>query len=130
MTITNKTWEERQAFLKELYEEAIENKIMYPEDPQVYYKHKCWHCGRVFYAQSNRARFCSYRCTNDGHTKRQNAREKARREEIRRNRVCEYCNNKFVAKRAHSKYCSDSHRVLACLARKKKKQEEEKISPA
>jgi hypothetical protein len=98
-TITSQSswWEQRQALLKQWYKEAIKNKRMYPQDPQVYYKHKCWHCGRVFYAQSNRARFCGYRCTNDAHTKRQLAREKARREQIRRNRICEYCSTKFHA---------------------------------
>lgn len=83
------------------------------EDGYIAYKRECDHCGKTFYAFSDRRRYCSYRCKNDAYIKL----EKQRRQ-MARNKVCEYCGEKFVAKRKDTKYCSPSHRVLACLKRK------------
>jgi hypothetical protein len=104
------SWEEKQAERKKEYEHVME-VFGYP---RCNHKHKCWHCGREFYSTSSKSRYCCYRCTNDAYIKRR----KERKEKIRRHRICLYCNKEFSAKRAHTKYCSESHRVLACHIRK------------
>jgi hypothetical protein len=107
-------WEQCQAVLKELYEEAIEDKKKYPDLSQVYYKFECWNCGRVFYARSNRARYCISNCAKRAYSKRQSARKKQEREKIRSNRVCEYSRGSvnlttFPSQEHHKSYPICSH---------------------
>jgi hypothetical protein len=108
--VKDPTYEEEQANRKDWHDK-------YGDDPGMYYKLKCWHCGRVFYATYPLARYCTYRCTNVAYSKRR----KERKQEIRSNRVCLFCGKTFKSTRTHTKYCCESHRVLACLKRKKEK---------
>jgi len=84
------------------------------------YPHKeCQYCGRVFYYRKvvyDSIRYCSLEHVREAYNKRR--REK--REKARSNKICLSCENKFESTRAHAKYCCESHRVLACLARKEK----------
>jgi hypothetical protein len=117
--ITEESWEERQTRLK--------------ESPK-YYGHcgihelKCCYCGRVFYAGYPYAKYCNYYCKMDVYIDRR--RERKEREATERKAVtkynnysyslvCQYCQKNFLNKRYDAKYCSESHRVLACYDRRK-----------
>lgn len=114
------TSEEGQQALKTKYEEDLEElKRLVPDSPELWsgvYRRKtnCSHCGKVFYRISIRMQYCSYRCKIGAYIKRRKARLEARR----KNKICIFCNKLFSPKRSDAKYCCESHRVRACLARK------------
>jgi hypothetical protein len=105
------TWEQRQAELKELYSKG------YGYNNTDVYECKCRQCKCVFYAQYPYAWYCTRRCTNDAYIEKR----KKTYEYKGWIGVCEYCNKEYDTWRVDAKYCSDSHRVLACLKRKKNK---------
>lgn len=122
--VVTRTWEEEQAELKKDHERL---RARFPHWSVKPYKRECRHCGDVFYANYPLARYCYYDCKIEAFKKVR----KERSEESRKDKVCQYCQKTFDAKRAHTKYCSESHRVLACYARKKKMivQSDKKIPP-
>lgn len=83
----------------------------------------CPHCGKKFYAEHGKRRYCSDFCY-------QQANYKAQRERILKNRkpilpvICEICGNEFTPPKRDGriKYCSDDCRTKAwdakCRARK------------
>jgi hypothetical protein len=100
------SWEERQASLKEDYDRWGDGWA---------HKLECRHCKHIFYARYPLARYCTDDCKIEAFKKVR----KEKKEKIRRHRICLYCSKEFSSTRTHTKYCSESHRVLACHARKK-----------
>ena len=86
-----------------------------PEGTLGNYVLTCWNCSKLFHSYSQRRRYCSYKCQIEARNKRRKqVGEKARV------KFCEYCGRQFQAKRKDAKFCSESHRVLAFLKKKKK----------
>ena len=79
-----------------------------------WHKLTCWHCGETFIAKCISRRYCSYRCRNDASIERRRAYRK-----LARKKICGYCGKEFQARRRDAKFCCGSHRVLACLKRKR-----------
>jgi hypothetical protein len=104
------SWNELQAALKEIY---YHHGAYWGRG----YIHelKCSVCENIFYAKYPYAKYCNYWCQVDRYIERRRELHGFKRWKG----PCQYCNKEFVSSRVHARYCSDSHRVLACLARKK-----------
>lgn len=66
----------------------------YGKDSSSCYKIICAFCGKVFYARTPKAKYCSYRCTNDAYITKRKQRKKLEREKI-----CPVCGKPFQAKK-------------------------------
>jgi len=91
------------------------NRCERHQHPMCCHFFSCRHCKKEFKSFSITRRYCSYRCVNDAYI----ARRKVWRE-YKREKKCLFCSKDFKAKRRDAKYCCSSHRVMACLRRKKK----------
>ena len=74
----------------------------YGKDSSGCHKIICAFCGKVFYARSSNAKYCSYHCTNDAYIAR-----RKQRKELERKKFCPVCGKPFQAKRKDSIYCSN-----------------------
>jgi hypothetical protein len=107
-------WQQRQDYMKRRYEEALD---LFRGEERFYYKRQCVHCQREFYTKSKSGRYCMYSCSMDAYV------DKRRLETPPKSytTVCKYCQKPFNSNRIDRQYCCNSHRVLACLERKKDK---------
>lgn len=72
-------------------QDALENWWNeYGKDSSGCHKIICDFCGKVFYARSSKAKYCSYRCTNDAYIARQKQRK-----ELEREKICPVCGKPF-----------------------------------
>ena len=110
----NLSWEELQTVLKYIYY----HEGRYWGRGYVR-KLECVVCGNIFYAKYPHTKYCTYRCSMDSYVEKRRQRTKSKYWSA----VCQHCNSRFNTWRVDSKYCCDSHRVLACLNRKKKEKE-------
>lgn len=69
------------------------------------WKLKCVFCGESFLAKTPRAKYCSYRCTNDYYIAWRKNRDAARRKKI-----CGHCGDEFTGGRRDAKFCSSACR--------------------
>lgn len=105
--IYNAEWEyENQDYLKRLYERKISG-----EEPDLAVrKIYCKGCGRVFYTQIKTKKYCLYSlCGNHGYQKEL----KWRREQERKDRICQTCCNPFTPRRSDAKFCCNACRQKA-----------------
>ena len=72
------------------------------------YRRPCATCGRQFYARRPEAKWCSYRCRNDGYIQRR--RERAAQA---RQKVCLTCKAAFTATRRDSRFCGPACKQAA-----------------
>lgn len=67
----------------------------------------CGGCGRLFYTQSEKRKYCdSYRCGNIATRRRVTTRRVA----LRQNLICCCCGKQFSPKRVDAKFCSNACR--------------------
>ena len=83
-------YEEEQKFLKEQYDEYMNN-----------YKKYCVICNKEFYCRRPEGKYCSYRCRNDAYIQNRRLRK-----QIEKQRICVVCGVSFIAKRKDTLYCS------------------------
>ena len=105
--INHSRWEyENQDYLKEHYE-----KRMLCKDTHLHVRRfRCKGCGRVFYTTIKTKKYCLYSlCGNHGYQKEL----KWRREQERKDRICQTCGNAFTPKRLDAKFCCNACRQKA-----------------
>ena len=105
--INHSRWEyENQDYLKAHYE-----KRMLGKDTHLHvHRFHCKGCGRVFYSTIKTKKYCLYSlCGNHGHQKEL----KWRREQERKDRICQTCGNAFTPKRSEAKFCCNACRQKA-----------------
>ena len=105
--INHSEWEyENQDYLKEHYEKRLMGK-----DTHLFVRRfHCKGCGRVFYTTIETKKYCLYSlCGNHGYQKEL----KWRREQERKDRICQTCGNPFTPKRSDAKFCCSACRQKA-----------------
>lgn len=72
------------------------------------YKLQCNHCKTIFYDYNCQKTYCDEPCAKSA-----NLKTRRERKEQARNRVCEYCQDKFKSRRNDTKFCSDACKQAA-----------------
>lgn len=102
------SWEEIQEQRKEFFENDEVGRLCI-------HKARCQYCYSVFYAVNPLSRYCHNDCKREAFIERRRKKKNFEGWLL----TCRYCKEMFVSYRKDSRFCSPSHRVLACSARKR-----------
>ena len=102
------SWEEIQEQRKDFFENDEVGSL-------IIHKTRCQYCHNIFYAVNPLIRYCHIDCKTQAFIERRRRKNDFKGWLL----TCRYCKEMFVSYRKDSKFCSPSHRALACNARKR-----------